>query len=192
MSTHEPARCTTFEQTIGSAAVKYVRLAADQLVGILCVLYVKEEIRTRVTAPEIVQARTGLKGIAGNKGGVSIRVCIDDTSVTFVGVHMAAGQKDVAARNQDYKTIVKYTHFAAEPTGILNSDVVFWFGDMNYRIGQKTTISSEEIKAKVEAADYRSLHVHDQLLQEKAALRAFQGFKEGTLNFAPSYKCDRL
>jgi hypothetical protein len=35
----------------------------------------------------------------------------------------------------------------------------------NDRIGQKTTISSEEIKAAVERKDYASLHVHDQLLQ---------------------------
>jgi hypothetical protein len=32
-------------------------------------------------------------------------------------VHMAAGQKDVAARNQDYRTIVKGTHARAHPEG---------------------------------------------------------------------------
>jgi hypothetical protein len=46
-------RCSEFEKTICTSAVKYVRLAAEQLVGILCVLYVKDELRTRVTTPEV-------------------------------------------------------------------------------------------------------------------------------------------
>jgi phosphatidylinositol-bisphosphatase len=63
---------------------------------------------------------------------------------------------------------------------------VFFLGDLNYRIEDSLTI--EEIFAAIQANEFEKLREKDQLNQERAAKRVFQGFAEGVLNFAPTYK----
>jgi hypothetical protein len=41
---------------------------------------------------------------------------------------------------------------------------------------------------RIDAADWPYLLSHDQLLVEKAAGNAFKRFKEGAIDFAPTYK----
>jgi hypothetical protein len=56
-------------------------------------------------------AQTGLRGMAGNKGAVAIRLDFHDTSICFVTAHFAAGTSNVAERNADYVTISGGLHF---------------------------------------------------------------------------------
>ena len=42
---------------------------------------------------------------SGNKGGVSIKLNIDMTTIAFVNSHLAAHQEMVDRRNQDYRDI---------------------------------------------------------------------------------------
>lgn len=46
---------------------------------------------------------TGLLGMMGNKGGVGIRMRINDSTVCFVCSHLAAHREKVAERNADYR-----------------------------------------------------------------------------------------
>lgn len=49
--------------------------------------------------------KTGLKGKAGNKGGIGIRFQLFSNSFCFVCSHLAAGQNHVDDRNSDFKDI---------------------------------------------------------------------------------------
>lgn len=67
-------------------------------------------------------------------------------------------------------------------------DAVFWLGDLNYRINGKRA-SVEEFVGKDKHA-HELLLSHDQLRIEMNSKKVFYGFKEGPLNFHPTYKYD--
>ena len=55
--------------------------------------------------------QTGLRGMAGNKGAVGIRLEYYDTNFCFVTAHLAAGHSNIEERNMDYRTIANGLHF---------------------------------------------------------------------------------
>lgn len=55
--------------------------------------------------------KTGLKGKAGNKGAVAIRMLVHSTSFCFIAGHFAAGQSNVSERNQNYHDISRRIQF---------------------------------------------------------------------------------
>jgi endonuclease/exonuclease/phosphatase family metal-dependent hydrolase len=61
---------------------------------------------------------------------------------------------------------------------------VFFLGDFNYRLNATTP----EINALLAQHDFMELAKHDQLLSEKAKGQVFMDFKEGKLDFLPSFK----
>ncbi|KCV68896.1 hypothetical protein H696_04315 [Fonticula alba] len=70
--------------------------------------------------------------------------------------------------------------------GLYDSDYVFWVGDLNYRL----TLPGEQVRAMVPDRRWSELMVHDQLLQEQARGRTFNGFIEPPVHFGPTYKFD--
>lgn len=90
----------------------YVLLRSQQLVGTALVVLVKKSIANEVSNVEATTKKTGLKGMAGNKGAVAIRLDLGDTSFCFVTAHLAAGHSNVEERNQDYFTIAQGLQFA--------------------------------------------------------------------------------
>ena len=60
---------------------------------------------------KLPRAQTGLRGMSGNKGAVSIRLEYHDTSFCFITAHLAAGHTNMEERNADYRTIVDGLHF---------------------------------------------------------------------------------
>lgn len=64
--------------------------------------------------------------------------------------------------------------------------MVFWFGDFNYRI----SLNGDEVKNKIKTCNFEYLYLHDQLIQQRIAKKVFVDYKEGVLNFAPTYKYD--
>lgn len=66
---------------------------------------------------------------------------VDDTSIAFITAHFAAGQSQVDDRNNDYRTITDGIKFKSGK--LLDHDMVFWFGDFNYRIdGDNAEVNS--------------------------------------------------
>lgn len=83
-------------------------------------------------------------GRYGNKGAIVARFVIDDTSICFINVHLAAGQSAKASRNSDLAAIMEEKAifpFADElpyvnggdGTAILDHEVVILGGDLNVR-----------------------------------------------------------
>ena len=79
----------------GISSCRYLPVLTKHLVGILLCVFAKDSI-----APEIYDVRSctagvGVLGFVGNKGGVSIRFNIHQTSFCFVCSHLAAHRENV-------------------------------------------------------------------------------------------------
>uniref|UniRef100_A0A7R9U3C0 Inositol polyphosphate-related phosphatase domain-containing protein n=1 Tax=Pinguiococcus pyrenoidosus TaxID=172671 RepID=A0A7R9U3C0_9STRA len=71
---------------------------------------------------------------------------------------------------------------------VLDHDLVFWMGDLNYRIVEGVEL--DEVYQLINSGDdgLEKLIELDQLNQERSAGRSFRGFHEGRLRFGPTYK----
>ncbi|XP_063956785.1 synaptojanin-1-like isoform X1 [Lytechinus pictus] len=164
---------------------KYVLLVCEQLVGVCLYIFIRPQHAPFIRDVAVDTVKTGLKGAAGNKGGVAIRFVFHGTSMCFVCAHLAAGQSHIKDRNDDYAEISSKIMFPMGRT-LESHDYVFWCGDFNYRIDK----DNDEVKDLVAIHDYEALKECDQLLIEKRSGNTFQGFSEGTIRFAPTYKYD--
>lgn len=84
---------------------KYVLLRSGQLVGAALCIFVKTSILNNIKNVEGSVKKTGLSGMAGNKGAVAIRFDYANTHICFVTAHLAAGFSNYDERNRDYATI---------------------------------------------------------------------------------------
>lgn len=123
-------------------------------------------------------------GMAANKGGIGLRMRVDDTSLVFVTAHFSAGQSMVDDRNRDYWTITNGLNFKGAK--MLDHDLVFFFGDFNYRLKSENEI----VRPRVARKDYEELWKVDQLQEQIQLGAVFVGFEEGRLIFDPTYKYD--
>lgn len=142
--------------------------------------------------------RVGVGGVLGNKGAVACRLKLFGISLCFINAHLSAHTSALAIRNQNIHDILRHLNF--DPSSMNHSngrssesvsyapaqhDVLFFFGDLNYRI---TEISFDEVLDKIGKNRWSFLRRFDQLTREKNASRIFQGYQEGELSFPPSYK----
>lgn len=84
---------------------KYVLLRSGQLVGAALCIFVKSSVIPNIKNVEGGVKKTGMSGMAGNKGAVAIRMDYTNTQLCFVTAHLAAGFANYEERNRDYNTI---------------------------------------------------------------------------------------
>lgn len=185
----------------------YVLLTQKSMVGLLVCVFVKGVHQARCRYIHSSSVGVGVMGMMGNKGGVSIRLQFYDSTFCFVCSHLAAHRENVTGRNQDFANVFNKTTFeigedairevirsgslshweiGSSSVGIPDHDVVFWLGDLNYRIDE--SMMTEKVLQLSEKGELDELRYLDQLNQERAAGRVFEGFQEGVLNFRPTYK----
>lgn len=173
---------------------KYCLVASKQMVGIFLTVWVRSGLRNHVHNLKVSCIGRGLMGYLGNKGCVSVSMSLYQTTFCFMCSHLASGQKngDELRRNSDVLEILKNTYFPQlhgfsgekSPKTIVEHDKVIWLGDMNYRIA----LSYGDTKKLLENNDWETLLEKDQLRIEQRAGRAFTGWNEGKIYFAPTYK----
>ncbi|BGP13847.1 Inositol-1,4,5-trisphosphate 5-phosphatase 1 [Rhodosporidiobolus nylandii] len=163
----------------------YVFLRSGQLVGTALIVLVKKELAGEVRNVEAATKKTGLKGMAGNKGAVAIRLDFRSTSFCFLTAHLAAGHSNVEERNQDYFTIASGLHFSRGRT-IDGHDNIVWAADTNYRI----SLPNEEARGLAEADAYSELYEADQLNLARRTRGVLPGYEEAAILFRPTYKYD--
>ena len=125
----------------------YHLVAEQQLIGLLLLIYASPDIAPELQSISTTSVGTGLMGYMGNKGAVTARIVIGDTTrLVFVNSHLAAGADKAALerRNWDASQIVQRTRFEPiqdamdlqQTTGeqIGDEDFAFWVGDLNYRL----------------------------------------------------------
>lgn len=168
---------------------KYTKVKTIRLVGILLVVFVKNEHLHYVSKVDAETVATGIMGLMGNKGGVAIRMQIHNTSICFVNSHLAAHTEEFERRNQDYRDILVKLEFngADGSLCITDHDAVFWLGDLNYRISE---MDSDLVRRLADTGKYDELLENDQLIKQRSERKCFNGFKEGKIKFKPTYKYD--
>ncbi|KAK4938585.1 hypothetical protein LTR10_021016 [Elasticomyces elasticus] len=125
----------------------YVKIAEEQLLGLLLLIYASPQLAPTITSVSTTSVGTGLMGYLGNKGAVSARIMLGETTrLCFINCHLAAGADPTALirRIWDTTQILNKTRFApVSPDGevaesteekIGDEDFAFWFGDLNYRL----------------------------------------------------------
>lgn len=179
----EAVRVTLNRKAAELGSEDYIMLRGGQLVGASLSIFVKLSILPYIKNVEGAVKKTGMSGMAGNKGAVAIRMDYADTSICLVTAHLAAGFANYEERNQDYRTIANGLRFQRNRS-IEDHKTVIWFGDFNYRIG----MNNERARGLVESNDLGTLYENDQLNLQMVHGRAFPYYSEKTPTFLPTYK----
>ncbi|KAL0543272.1 hypothetical protein IC582_018363 [Cucumis melo] len=174
--------------------MKYKLISSKQMVGLFLSVWARQELVPHIGHLRVSTVGRGIMGRLGNKGCISISMSVHETSFCFVCSHLASGEKegDEIKRNADAAEIIKSTQFSKickkpnkrAPERIMDHDRIIWLGDLNYRV----SLSYEDTKILLEDSDWDKLLEKDQLNVEREAGRAFSGFSEGRIQFAPTYK----
>lgn len=173
--------------------VHYVRVASKQMVGIHISVWVRRKLRRHIHNLTVSCVGLGLMGCLGNKGSISVSMVLHQTSFCFICTHLTSGDKDgdELRRNADVTEILKRTYFppaksavTEAPRNIWGHDRIIWLGDLNYRLA----LSDSEIRSLVAREDWMALLEKDQLRKELLKGHIFEGWHEGTISFAPTYK----
>ncbi|KAG0354337.1 inositol polyphosphate 5-phosphatase [Podila minutissima] len=173
------------ERTINRGGSRYIQLRSGQLVGAALMIYAKEQNAPHIRNLEISIKKTGMGGMAGNKGAVAVRMDYYETSLCLITSHLASGQENLTERNNDFHTIDGGISFA-RGRSISTHDIILWCGDFNYRVDME----NDQIRALVSQQNYFEIYRCDQLRRSIDYGEAFQGYKEGIIAFAPSYRYD--
>ncbi|XP_016438992.1 type I inositol polyphosphate 5-phosphatase 4 isoform X1 [Nicotiana tabacum] len=175
---------------------RYKLMASKKMVGVFISVWMRRALlkKYRVSEVKVSSVACGIMGYLGNKGSVSVSMSIGGTSFCFVAAHLASGEKkgDEGKRNHQVSEIFRRTSFPRLPEDrrknlpltILGHDQIFWFGDLNYRLYLEDNLARELIKQH----NWSALQEFDQLRKELEEGGVFQGWKEGNIEFAPTYK----
>ncbi|PWA55260.1 endonuclease/exonuclease/phosphatase [Artemisia annua] len=168
-------------------------LKSKRMVGLLISVWVRSNLHQLIRNLDVSCVGCGIMGCLGNKGSVSIRFMLHDTSFCFVCSHLASGggEGDERNRNSNAVDIFSRTSFPTSKLGssvqlpkrILDHDRVVLLGDLNYRI----SLPDKETRSLVYKKDWSTLIEYDQLRMELTEGQ-FRAWHEGAINFAPTYK----
>ncbi|GKZ30128.1 hypothetical protein AbraIFM66950_007907 [Aspergillus brasiliensis] len=168
----DPAPSNRWKAAVQKALPEgYQLIAETQLVGLLQLVYAAPSLADQVSFVSCTSVGTGLLGYMGNKGAVTTRLMLGETTcLVFVNCHLAAGsdKNSLERRNWDASQIVGRTKFEPidpnvalreEPTeGIGKEDFAFWFGDLNYRLEDIPGDDVRQVLARHTANDYDDRH----------------------------------
>ncbi|CAA0841998.1 DNAse I-like superfamily protein [Striga hermonthica] len=170
---------------------QYVRIVSKQMVGVFITVWVRRSLRRHIQNVNVSTVGVGVMGYIGNKGSISVSMSVHQTLCCFICSHLTSGEKDADAvkRNADVYDIHRRTRFNSLsviglPRRIYDHERIIWLGDLNYRIN----LSYDQTRNLISRKDWSKLLEADQLGKEFKKGRAFDGWSEGTLNFAPTYK----
>ena len=130
--------------------------------------------------------------MVGNKGAVAVSFAFGSTNMAFVSCHLAARAERKLKRNQMYQDISRQLNLGKKSKFSsfdlpLRFDHLFWMGDLNYRLD----CEYREVLERIKVSDYSGLMKYDQLKSQQTHGNVFYDFKEGEINFPPSYRYKR-
>lgn len=159
---------------------QYIRKDTITLGGIHLIIYIKKIHEGFIHHYSTNFLKTGVYGLLGNKGAVSICFRIYNLWMLFICCHLCPGTNNVMYRNDDFDYINKTIN-----PFIDKINVVIWMGDFNYRVEKDLDEVIEMYKYKHEM----SLLNYDQMTEQiKLGNLKASEYKEGKINFPPTYK----
>ncbi|XP_023651847.1 inositol polyphosphate 5-phosphatase K [Paramormyrops kingsleyae] len=166
----------------------YVLVTSQRMQGVLLLVFAKYYHLPFLRGVQTESTRTGLGGYWGNKGGVSARMTVFGHPICFLNCHLPAHMENSEQRMEDFESILQQQQFEGQAaTGVLDHDVVFWFGDLNFRIED---YDIQVVKSAIDSNNLSLLWEKDQLNMAKDSEKVLDGFLEGPLKFPPTYKFD--
>ena len=160
--------------------VDYVRLKPETLGGVHLIIFIKKTHKNNIMNYYKEYIKTGFYGLLGNKGAVGIGFKLYNISFLIINCHLCHGFNNVLYRNDDFDYIKKNIH-----PNIYKFDIVIWMGDFNYRVN----LTMEEAEEIIQNKNELKLLEFDQMNHEiKNYNLKCAGFKEGLINFMPTYK----
>ncbi|KAI1642891.1 DNase I-like protein [Daldinia loculata] len=146
----DPAAIAKWKDALEAALPKgYTLVACEQLVGLLLLIYASPEVAETISNESTISVGTGIYGLLGywgNKGAISSRILLGETTrLVFTNCHLASGhdQTSLDRRCWDYNRVMTQTKFTPiNHGGVLedegeklgDEDFSFWFGDLNFRL----------------------------------------------------------
>ncbi|XP_053725522.1 inositol polyphosphate 5-phosphatase K isoform X1 [Synchiropus splendidus] len=166
----------------------YVLVTSQRMQGLLLLVFAKYFHLPFLRGVQTETTRTGLGGYWGNKGGVSARMSVFGHTICFLNCHLPAHMENSDQRMEDFESILQQQQFEGQASsGVLDHDVVFWFGDLNFRIDD---LEMQVVKSAIDNNKLVALWEKDQLNMAKDSETVLEGFHEGPLKFPPTYKFD--
>ncbi|KAK9692239.1 hypothetical protein RND81_09G250900 [Saponaria officinalis] len=191
----------------------FQRVGSRQLAGLLIGVWVRNNLEAFVGDVDAAAVPCGFGRAIGNKGAVGLRMRIFDRIFCFVNCHFAAHLEAVSRRNADFDHVYRSMVFT-RPSNLCNgaagvssaghmargtngvgvlpelsdADLVVFLGDFNYRLDG---ISYDEARDFISQRCFDWLRERDQLQVEMEAGRVFQGMREASVKFPPTYKFDK-
>ncbi|MBA0797842.1 hypothetical protein Gohar_008501, partial [Gossypium harknessii] len=145
----------------------YVRIVSKQMVGIFLTIWVRRSLRKHIQNLKVSTVGVGVMGYIGNKGRSSKWPwCLENESL------LPQGHSLIGAIVRDERRL------------FISSRKIIWFGDLNYRLN----LSYDKARDFISKREWSKLIERDQLVRELQKGRTFDGWSEGALNFAPTYK----
>ena len=173
------------------AKMGFARVSFCRLLGMVVMVFVKRPLLCYVREVETVSWKTGLGGLLGNKGAVSLRMLLGDLHLCFTNCHLVPHLVNNERRVQDLHDIVEYQYFDSAEMRILDHDIVILFGDLNFRIEGKEYREIVQT-LQLSSSRWKKLFEHDQLRIEQVkgrnSVSPLHMFMEMEVAFAPSYK----
>ncbi|KAM6933761.1 inositol polyphosphate 5-phosphatase K-like [Xenentodon cancila] len=167
---------------------KYVKVSSVRMQGLLLLFFSKVKHIPFIRDIQATYTRTGVFGYWGNKGGVSIRFSFYGHMLCFLNCHLAAHMNYVTERVDEFKYIMDMQTFDCKKAPrIIDHRLVFWFGDLNFRIQDH---GMHFVRSCINNQTYNLLWKNDQLIMMKKKEQWLQEFEEGPLDFQPTFKFD--
>ncbi|KAL7719380.1 Inositol polyphosphate 5-phosphatase [Entamoeba marina] len=181
------SKATDLSTTVASAlkninTTSYQPLTVLQLGGVVLVGFLSNRLAEHLTHTGHGCEAVGAMGMA-NKGGVAFSFTLYSTTFCIVGSHLAAHQNEVAKRNHNFAdiynnaTIHRDNPADGDDINISSHDVVFWLGDLNYRVDTEDAMGNP-----------KELLRTDQLKCQQETNALLNKFVEPAITFQPTYK----
>ncbi|GEQ66563.1 hypothetical protein JCM33374_g226 [Metschnikowia sp. JCM 33374] len=175
------------QQMLNSQNEEYLLLRTESIASMSLFFFVKKSKISQVTQVSGSSKKTGMGGIAANKGACAVRFEYGATSFALVTSHFAAGVNATIERHNDYAAIMSGLSFTRN-YNIEDHDNVIWFGDLNYRLN----LPNDQCRQLLHNGAFDEMQQVDQLnLEKEVAGGPFFGFKESRILFYPTYKYDK-
>jgi phosphatidylinositol-3,4,5-trisphosphate 5-phosphatase 2 len=163
-------------------------MAGLSLQSIRLLVLVRREHYYKISNIEKEKEATGIANVVGNKGGIGVAFSFYETSLCFVGAHLAAHLEMVPARNKNYHQLMRGLRLGRYPGDLHTQfDHLFFTGDLNYRIAMER----EEVLRLIHDRRWDVLYDNDQLRAQREQNKVFCEFNEGAIDFPPTYRYNR-